>query len=90
MANVCAVCGKGTTAGRSIKRRGKAKKDGGVGKNITGISRRTFKPNLQMVRASIHGQIKRMNVCVKCIKAGKVLKGTKQQERKTQDTAHSS
>lgn len=74
MPRVCYVCNKGTTAGRSIKRRGKAKKDGGVGRNITGITKRTFKPNLQRVKIEENGQTKRVHVCVKCIKAGKVKK----------------
>ena len=74
MARVCEICGKGTTAGRSIKRRGKAKKKGGVGRRITGTSKRTFKPNLQRVKVKINGQVKKINVCVKCLKAGKVKK----------------
>ncbi len=74
MPRVCYVCNKGTTAGRSIKRRGKAKKDGGVGRNITGITKRTFKPNLQRVKIEENGQTKRVQVCAKCLKAGKVKK----------------
>ena len=74
MPRVCYVCNKGTTAGRSIKRRGKAKKDGGVGRNITGVTKRTFKPNLQRVKIEENGQTKRVQVCAKCIKAGKVKK----------------
>ena len=46
-----------TVRGRSIARRGLAKRKGGVGRKITGITKRTFKPNIQSVRAVIHGQV---------------------------------
>jgi large subunit ribosomal protein L28 len=46
----CEVTGAGPKTGKSITRRGKAKKEGGIGKNTTGISFRTFKPNLQKKR----------------------------------------
>ena len=74
MAKVCYICGKKTTAGRSIRRSGLAKKKGGVGQRITGISRRKFFPNLQRVRAIIEGKVRRIRVCTKCLKAGKVKK----------------
>ena len=74
MSRVCAICGKKPSAGRSIKRRGMAKKKGGVGRKITGISRRSFRPNLQKVRAIVNGTVKRIRVCSKCLKAGKVRK----------------
>lgn len=74
MSKICAICGKRPAAGRSIERRGLAKKKGGVGKKITGITIRRFLPNLQTVRAKINGQTKRIRVCTKCLKAGKVIK----------------
>ena len=74
MAKVCYICGKRTTAGRTIKRRGLAKKKGGVGQRITGITRRRFLPNLQRVRAIIKGKVQRVRVCTKCLKAGKITK----------------
>ena len=74
MARVCFICGKKTTAGRQIKRRGKAKKYGGVGQRITGVSKRRFLPNLQNVRAIVDGKTKRIRVCAKCLKKGKVQK----------------
>ena len=46
----CQITGVGTRSGRTISRRGKAKAEGGVGKKTTGISFRTFKPNLQKKR----------------------------------------
>jgi large subunit ribosomal protein L28 len=49
MGRQCEVSGKKTTFGNQITTRGKAKYLGGVGKKTTGISRRTFKPNLQRI-----------------------------------------
>ena len=74
MSRICAICGKKPRAGRRIKRRGKAKKKGGVGRKITGISKRSFRPNLQRVKTMVKGTVKRIMVCAKCIKAGKVHK----------------
>lgn len=74
MSRICEICGKGPAAGRTIKRRGLAKKKGGVGQRITGISRRRFLPNLRMVRTLVKGETKRVKVCAKCLKAGKVKK----------------
>ena len=33
---------------------------------------RTFKPNVQTVKAEVNGATKKMNVCTKCLKSGKV------------------
>lgn len=74
MSKVCAICSKGPAAGRTIKRRGLAKKKGGVGQKITGVNPRRFLPNLQTVRAIVDGTPMRIRVCVKCLKAGKVTK----------------
>lgn len=74
MSKICKICGKKPVAGRTIVRRGLAKKKGGVGQKITGINPRRFLPNLKTVRALINGSTKRITVCVKCLKAGKVTK----------------
>ncbi|MFO7900413.1 MAG: 50S ribosomal protein L28 [Planctomycetota bacterium] len=74
MARVCEFCGKGTQTGRRVVRRGLAKKKGGVGRKPTGITKRTFKPNIQKVRALIDGEVRRVHVCTACIRAGKVVK----------------
>lgn len=74
MSRICEICGKGPAAGRTIRRRGLAKKKGGVGQRITGISQRRFLPNLRTVRALVKGKTKRVKVCAKCLKAGKVKK----------------
>ncbi|MFQ5863550.1 MAG: 50S ribosomal protein L28 [Candidatus Brocadiales bacterium] len=75
MSRVCDVCGKGTITGNTIERRGLAKKKGGVGRKITGKTKRKYLANLQMVRARLNGGvIKRVKVCTRCLKAGKVVK----------------
>lgn len=74
MSKVCEICGKGPSTGNRISRRGLAKKKGGVGKRITGVSRRTFLPNLQKVRAVVDGRTRTLRVCAKCIRDGKVVK----------------
>lgn len=74
MAKICEICGKGPRAGRTIARRGMAKKKGGAGKRITGVTKRVFRPNLQRVRALIENKSTRLWVCTKCIKADKIQK----------------
>ena len=68
----CAVCGKKPVLGNQYARRGKAKYLGGVGRKVTGISRRKFKPNLQNIRVQIDGTVRQMRVCVQCIRSGRV------------------
>lgn len=70
----CFICNKGPIRGEMIVRSGKAKKEGGVGRKITGKTRRTFKPNLQRIRAVVEGKVQRIKVCTRCIKGGKVVK----------------
>ena len=74
MGRICEICGKVPRRGYHYKRRGLAKAKGGVGQKVTGKTKRTFKPNLQYVRALVNGGIKRMRVCVTCIKSGRVKK----------------
>ncbi|HLD56617.1 MAG TPA: 50S ribosomal protein L28 [Candidatus Omnitrophota bacterium] len=72
---ICYVCGKRPMSGNSIDRRGMAKKEGGVGKKITGITRRRFLPNLQRLRiVTKPGTVRRVLVCTGCIRAGKIRK----------------
>lgn len=72
MSRKCVICSKGTVLGNSISRRGKAKREGGVGKKTTGIARREFQPNLQRRKILVDGKVKHVLVCAKCLKAGKI------------------
>ncbi len=74
MSRVCEICGKGSNNANRVTRRGKAKKEGGVGKNITGRSGRKQKPNLQKIKALVDGRKKKIKVCTQCIKSNKVIK----------------
>ncbi|MFC1548591.1 50S ribosomal protein L28 [Candidatus Omnitrophota bacterium] len=74
MARECYICGKKPVSGRTISRRGLAKSKGGVGQRITGKTKRRFIPNIQPVNALIEGKKKKIKVCAKCIKAGKIKK----------------
>jgi large subunit ribosomal protein L28 len=73
----CPICGKKPTLGNQIARRGKAKYLGGVGRKVTGISRRTFRPNLQRIQVKVDGVVKRLRVCVQCIRSGRIQRPTK-------------
>lgn len=35
-------------------------------------TKKTWKPNIQRVRAIVDGEIKRVNVCTRCLRSGKV------------------
>ena len=70
----CRICGKGPIRGYSISRRGLAKKKGGVGRKITGRTKRSYNPNLQRVRAIVDGEVKRIKVCTSCLRSGRVRK----------------
>jgi large subunit ribosomal protein L28 len=74
----CAVCGKTISKGNQICRRGKAKYLGGVGRKVTGISRRDFRPNLQRIKVAGAGGVPQTKrVCTKCIRSGKVQRPVK-------------
>jgi len=74
MSRVCYFTGRRTSSGRQITRRGKAKYLGGVGRKITGRTKRTFKANIQTVRAVIDGKIVRVRASAKAIRMGLITK----------------
>jgi len=59
VARVCDVCGKGVTTGMNVSH-----------SHIR--TKRTWAPNLQKVRAMIDGRTKRMTVCTRCLRSGKI------------------
>ena len=78
MSAKCQICGMTSSSGRSIQRRGKAKYLGGVGRKITGITKRRFNVNLQRLRVELpNGTRKRVRICAQCLRSGKVVKRTK-------------
>ena len=61
MSQVCTVCGKHPVAGRNVSHSHR-------------VTNRVFRPNIQKVTAVVNGHVKRVNVCTKCMKAGKVTR----------------
>ncbi|MFO0839433.1 MAG: 50S ribosomal protein L28 [Phycisphaerae bacterium] len=74
MARACPLTGKKTIFGNTITRRGKAKYLGGVGRKVTGVSRRRFKANIQKVRAVVNGRVTRVRVSTKAMRMGLITK----------------
>ncbi len=82
MPNVCYFTGKKTTFGKRRAWRGQKITKGGFGLKPTGITRRTFKPNLQKVNAVIVDEkgkktTKRIKVSTRAIRSGLVVKPLK-------------
>ena len=73
----CSVCGKKPAVGNQKTYRGKAKYLGGVGKKITGMTKRRFKPNLQRIKVVEDGETVRRRVCCQCIRSGRVQRPVK-------------
>jgi large subunit ribosomal protein L28 len=73
----CEVCGRKPVIGNQYVRSGKAKYLGGVGRKVRGVSKRRFCPNLQTLQCETNGTVKKMRVCVKCIRSGKVKRPQK-------------
>lgn len=59
MSKVCSVCGKHPSAGRNVSHSHR-------------VTNRVVYPNIQRVTAVIDGHAAKVNVCTKCLKAGKV------------------
>ncbi len=59
MAKKCEICEKGVKTGFKISH-----------SHIR--TKRKWTPNLQPVKADIHGSIRRISVCTRCLKSGKV------------------
>jgi large subunit ribosomal protein L28 len=74
MPRECVICGKRVQVGYQYTYRGLAKYKGGVGKKVTGKTKRKFRPNLQRVRATVGSTVTRLRVCTRCIRGGKVKK----------------
>jgi large subunit ribosomal protein L28 len=77
MSKTCVFTGRTVGYGNKKTYRGKAKYLGGVGKKITGTSRRKFKPNLQKVRCVVNGVVKKVWVSAAAIRSGLVVKPIK-------------
>ena len=61
MANLCEVCGKSTSSGMNVSH-----------SHIR--TRKTWKPNIQRVRAVVDGATKKVNVCTRCLRSNKITR----------------
>jgi len=64
MAKMCEVCGKAPVFGNRVS-------------HAHNVSSRRWMPNLQRVRAIVDGAVRRINVCTRCIRSGKVQKAAR-------------
>jgi large subunit ribosomal protein L28 len=63
MAQRCDICGKGPRFGSRVS-------------HAHNVTSRRFNPNLQRMRAVVDGVQKRVKVCTRCLRSGKVQKPT--------------
>lgn len=68
MAQRCDVCGKAPMSGHSVS-------------HANNKSNRVWNPNLQRVRAMVEGRVRNLDVCTRCLKAGKVEKAVRGRHR---------
>lgn len=77
MPRVCFFTGKKTSFGNTRTYRGQKISKGGFGLKPTGITRRMFRPNLQLVTAVVEGRPTRVRASARAIKSGLVVKPLK-------------
>jgi large subunit ribosomal protein L28 len=61
MARACDICGKQASVGNNVS-------------HANNKSKRTWRPNLQRVKANLQGTIRYIRACTRCLRSGKVLK----------------
>ena len=61
MARKCQICDKGPMSGHNIS-------------HAHNVTKRKWEPNLQRVRAQLDGAVRRIWVCTRCLRSGKVQK----------------
>ena len=61
MARRCEICGKGPSVGNKVS-------------HANNKTKRRWLPNLQRVKAKVEGSVKRLRVCTRCIRSGKIVK----------------
>jgi len=64
MAKMCEVCGKAPVFGHKVS-------------HAHNVSSRRWIPNLQSVRVKVGSAVKRMSVCTRCIRSGKIQKAAR-------------
>jgi large subunit ribosomal protein L28 len=69
MSNICEICGKGSQFGQNIRH-----VHSGSWALRAPRTKRRWMPNLQTVTVPNGEVTKRMRICTKCLKAGKVVR----------------
>jgi len=59
LARLCEVCSKSVVRGNNVS-------------HAENKSKRSWSPNVQTVRAVVDGRVKRITVCTRCLRSGKV------------------
>lgn len=60
----CSVCGKQRMAGQNVS-------------HANNKTKRVFRPNIQEVRALVNGHAKKVTVCTRCLRSGKIEKAVR-------------
>ena len=61
MARTCEICGKSPSVGQNVS-------------HANNKTKRVIFPNLQTVRAKVDGGTRRVKVCTRCLRSGKIQK----------------
>ena len=61
MSRQCEICGKKRQVGNNVS-------------HAHNKNKREFRPNLVKVRAKIDGSVKRIKICTRCLRSGKIEK----------------
>jgi large subunit ribosomal protein L28 len=61
MARSCEICGKARSVGNNVS-------------HANNKTKRTWQPNLQPARAKVDGTVRRILVCTRCLRSGRVEK----------------
>lgn len=67
MAQRCDICGKGPLSGNRVS-------------HAHNVTHRRFNPNLQRLRAVVNGVQKRVRICTRCLRSGRVVKPAPQKK----------
>lgn len=59
----CEICGKSKNWGNKISI---------ARSHVSRRASRTFSPNLRTIKAEVDGEVKKIHVCAKCLRSGKV------------------
>jgi large subunit ribosomal protein L28 len=68
MSRTCDICGRGSSSGQNVPRKGLPKKKGGAGVHIGVTTKRSFKINLHSKHIVENGSRKKVKICTRCLR----------------------